>query len=102
MKFKAHPVSLGNHENVHYVAKNKEKSIIIKFVAFPELKLAFITKAKAKIELNPIIEDEIFESLKNSINVWDLDLHDIEIKWNAEKTTEDIIKEHSFLEKIIK
>ena len=94
MIIKAHPVSLGNHNNVHYIAIDKSKNIRFKLVVFPDYSTAFITSATCKIDTEIIDQIKLVQELAKAMTVWNITLYDSHIDWNVKKTTDEIIEEH--------
>jgi len=73
MSLKAYPIAEGNHDNVHYIVRDKQ-NIIFKLCAFPETGKIYIMSSSCKI--NPIYIDHsiLYREMKLKLEKWDLKL----------------------------
>lgn len=65
---KLHPVNHGNHNNIHYIAKDSKKNVLFKIVCFTDIEEAYIVKPSNKLDESLLDIDSIYTMLSDGLN----------------------------------
>lgn len=92
---KLRPIGNGYHNNVHFIANDKDKMISFKIVAFTESGDAYIVKNSCKISSNYLNPEEIHKYIADKLSqAWGFNLktkvEDLFVNFND--TTDVIVK----------
>jgi len=71
-KLKSYPVSNGNHNNIHYILR--DKYFIFKLCAFPDDNRVYIMSSSCKIDKRLIDKEYLFLAMHEELLRWDLEL----------------------------
>lgn len=69
--FKVKPIGEGKHNNIHFIATDKSKTIQFKIICFLETQEAYIISSRTKVDMELLNCQEIYNSLATEINKWD-------------------------------
>ena len=63
-----YPINLGKHNNIHFIIRNKERTILFHVVAFYETSTAYIVKNKNKINEGLLNNTLIYNLISDLLN----------------------------------
>ncbi len=72
--FKVHPVGNGNHENLHFLATNKRRTIKFKIVGFLNTSEAYIVSCSIKKDAKRWEDETLHQQISEGLMKWDYTL----------------------------
>jgi hypothetical protein len=101
---KTYPVAEGNHNNTHFLARDKKKNFLFRVVCFTESGEAFIMGHTSKIDISFLDKKELHRAIKEDLeNKWDFILKTEEFEmFMVFENTEHLMKYYNAKTNLLK